>query len=266
MKSIIYLHLLLNTALNNCSSTNAFVVFEPRWKVMKKMPFLIPYSSSRKIKSHNHQSHFSSSTFYQIQMTFNNDMAQGVEQSKSSQVKVNEGETIQQKALKTSMILSLFAVLTSSSSASALPATTASGENFDQFLDKDTISRLALVPTSSVTNNRQNNYLEILSSSSSSPLKNDLDRFVSYNHEENDITTDTRWNGGDSFLLVSTDDNNNNSNQLSVNIENESRSAVSYAKEGGKWFFVIYVVVSLIAGAVEMSSRLMNWIENNNQK
>ena len=41
-------------------------------------------------------------------------------------------------------------------------------------------------------------------------------------------------------------------------------SVAATAQEGGKWFFIIYVVFSFLAGGVEMTKRFSKWLENRN--
>ena len=49
-------------------------------------------------------------------------------------------------------------------------------------------------------------------------------------------------------------------------VNNETKSTKEVAQEGGKWFFIIYVVVSLAAGTVEMTKRFQNWLDNRQKK
>ena len=42
----------------------------------------------------------------------------------------------------------------------------------------------------------------------------------------------------------------------------ETTSKQAVAQEGGKWFFIAYVVFSFAAGAVEMTKRFQTWLEN----
>ena len=49
----------------------------------------------------------------------------------------------------------------------------------------------------------------------------------------------------------------------STAIAAESEPFAFSAQEAGKWFFVIYVVVSLAAGLKEFAARFRRWRENN---
>jgi hypothetical protein len=48
----------------------------------------------------------------------------------------------------------------------------------------------------------------------------------------------------------------------SVVISADERTTESVAGEAGKWFFVLYVVVSLAAGFKEFGSRFQQWLQN----
>ena len=50
------------------------------------------------------------------------------------------------------------------------------------------------------------------------------------------------------------------SNTVAIDID-DAKSATETAQEGGKWFFVIYVVFSMVAGVVEMTKRFQTWFE-----
>lgn len=45
-----------------------------------------------------------------------------------------------------------------------------------------------------------------------------------------------------------------------ANDNNDPKSATEIAQEGGKWFFVIYVVFSIVAGIVEMTKRFQKLV------
>lgn len=44
--------------------------------------------------------------------------------------------------------------------------------------------------------------------------------------------------------------------------KNDEKKPVNIAQEGGKGFFIIYVVFSFLAGGVEMTKRFQKWLEN----
>lgn len=45
-------------------------------------------------------------------------------------------------------------------------------------------------------------------------------------------------------------------------IDETKANKKAVAEEGGKWFFIVYVVFSFAAGAVEMTKRFQTWLEN----
>ncbi len=52
------------------------------------------------------------------------------------------------------------------------------------------------------------------------------------------------------------------SSSIDKNEDSNTSSAKAFAQEGGKWFFIVYVVFSFAAGAVEMTKRFQSWLEN----
>lgn len=50
--------------------------------------------------------------------------------------------------------------------------------------------------------------------------------------------------------------------EKSVDQNGDTNSAQAVAKEGGKWFFIIYIVFSFAVGAVEMTKRFTSWYQN----
>ena len=68
-------------------------------------------------------------------------------------------------------------------------------------------------------------------------------------------------------FLVSNDISMENVDEasLSVTESEQKNSAKIIAQEGGKWFFIVYVVFSFAAGGVELVKRFQTWLENRQQ-
>ena len=68
-------------------------------------------------------------------------------------------------------------------------------------------------------------------------------------------------------LLLSNDVSMENIDDASSSVtESEQKnSAKIIAKEGGKWFFIVYVVFSFAAGGVELVKRFQAWLESRQQ-
>lgn len=57
------------------------------------------------------------------------------------------------------------------------------------------------------------------------------------------------------------DKNSDGTLQLEFKSQSEPKSVKEMAQVGGKWFFIIYVVFSFVAGAVEMTKRFQTWLD-----